>query len=109
MKYTVLIFGAALSFLALIVPMRLGAQPRYTVKDLGVLGAGNNASGFGINNKVQNKHRISIKEQSIGLASIKERIEMINEQQGGNKASFSIGPGIDQQGTVARICLPYFS
>ena len=66
-------------------------------------------NGVGINNKVQNKHRISIKEQSIGLASIKERIEMINEQQGGNKASFSIGPGIDQQGTVARICLPYFS
>jgi probable HAF family extracellular repeat protein len=52
MKSTVLISMPALSLLAaVIVPIRLGAQPRYTVKDLGVLTGGDNASGFGINNK----------------------------------------------------------
>jgi probable HAF family extracellular repeat protein len=52
MKSIVLSSTAALSLLAaVIVPIRLGAQPRYTVKDLGVLGSGDNASGFGINNR----------------------------------------------------------
>src|ERR1051325_2109558 len=52
MKSTLLICMTALSFLtAVAVPVRLGAQPQYIVKDLGVLGAGDNGSGFGINNK----------------------------------------------------------
>ncbi|QNN44866.1 sensor histidine kinase [Pedobacter roseus] len=47
-----------------------------------------------------------IKEKSIGLQSILERVEMINRQQIDFKASFQIGPGDNGRGTVATICLP---
>src|SRR6266496_574910 len=63
MKFTLLISMPALSLLAALgMPVRLDAQeqsataeqkavqPRYTVKDLGVLGTGTNGAGFGINN-----------------------------------------------------------
>ncbi len=51
MKSTLLIGIPALSLLAVLAtPVRVNAQPtRYIVKDLGVLGTGNNGSGFGIN------------------------------------------------------------
>jgi probable HAF family extracellular repeat protein len=45
MKSTLNLVAAGTLFTALAI-----AQPRYTVTDLGVLGAGNNASGLGINN-----------------------------------------------------------
>lgn len=50
-----------------------------------------------------------IKEKSIGLESIRERITMINKQNAANEASFSIKPGIKGIGTIAVICLPIVS
>jgi len=47
-----------------------------------------------------------IKEKSIGLRSILERVEMINRQHNGFKASFQICLGDNGRGTVATICLP---
>jgi len=69
-----------------------------TVEDNGV-GMANNSSG-----NVKN----SVKEQSLGLASISERIDMINKQQPDHQASFTITPGA-QRGTVAVICLPFLT
>jgi tetratricopeptide (TPR) repeat protein len=50
-----------------------------------------------------------IKEKSIGIASIKERIEMINLQSQTTAAKFTIGAGENEVGTVATICLPLLS
>lgn len=47
-----------------------------------------------------------IKEKSIGLQSILERVEMINRQHDGFKASFQIRLGDNYRGTIATICLP---
>ncbi|KQM77159.1 hypothetical protein ASE74_18040 [Pedobacter sp. Leaf216] len=47
-----------------------------------------------------------IKEKSIGLKSILERVEMINKQNNGFKASFNIRVGENDRGTIAIICLP---
>lgn len=66
-------------------------------------------NGVGVNNGSSKNAKNSVKEQSLGLASIKERIDMINKQQSGNPASFTIGPGVNQRGTIAVICLPVLS
>lgn len=47
-----------------------------------------------------------IKEKSIGLKSILERVEMINRQNLGQTASFDIRLGENGHGTIATICLP---
>jgi tetratricopeptide (TPR) repeat protein len=52
------------------------------------------------------KKLIGVKEKSIGIASIKERMEMINLQNKTTEAQFSIGSGKDGVGTVAVVCLP---
>ncbi|NRF37427.1 tetratricopeptide repeat protein [Pedobacter foliorum] len=71
---------------------------RITVEDNGV--------GIG---KPANKNLMGgVKEMSMGLASIQERIDMINKQQIGKKASFTIEPGANQNGTIAIICFPFF-
>jgi tetratricopeptide (TPR) repeat protein len=65
-------------------------------------------NGVGIENQSHKSPAGDIKEKSMGLASIRERIEMINKQQTGFSASFVIRPGDDQKGTIATICLPLF-
>ncbi|MGQ7856711.1 sensor histidine kinase [Pedobacter sp. WC2501] len=47
-----------------------------------------------------------IKEKSIGLKSILERVDMINRQNNSYKASFDIRLGENERGTIATICLP---
>jgi len=47
-----------------------------------------------------------IKEKSIGLKSIQERVDMINRQNHGFQASFDIRLGENEKGTIATICLP---
>jgi len=64
-------------------------------------------NGIGIENKSATNVKNPVKEQSLGLASIKERIDMINMQQPGQTASFKISSGTDQRGTIAVICLPF--
>jgi hypothetical protein len=41
----------------------------------------------------------------MGLASIQERVEILNNQEGEYKATFSIKPGPDGKGTEAIVCL----
>lgn len=64
-------------------------------------------NGIGIENshKITRKP-ISVKEKSIGLSSIKERIDMINLQNHTTAATFTISGGLDNRGTVATITLP---
>ncbi len=64
-------------------------------------------NGIGIENshKITRKP-ISVKEKSIGLPSIKERIDMINLQKHTTIATFTISAGLDNRGTVATITLP---
>lgn len=65
-------------------------------------------NGAGFENTV-NPARISgIKEKSMGLASIEDRIAMINKQYPGGKARFTIGRGEAGKGTTAEIHLPFF-
>jgi ligand-binding sensor domain-containing protein len=47
-----------------------------------------------------------IKEKSIGIKSILERVEMINRQHNNFKASFDIRLSENERGTIATICLP---
>ena len=63
-------------------------------------------NGVGVNNKAKSTIKSSIKETSIGLSSIKERIEMLNIQDKQQNASFNIAAGANGKGTVATICLP---
>jgi len=64
-------------------------------------------NGLGINTPKKIKEKFNgIKEQSIGIESIKERIEIINQQENTTVASFNIAPGINDIGTIATICLP---
>lgn len=66
-------------------------------------------NGVGIGN-TENKNAMNgVKEMSMGLPSIQERIDMINKQQSGNQASFTIRSGANQRGTLAIICLPFFN
>jgi len=66
-------------------------------------------NGVGIGNSANKTAMSGVKEMSMGLASIQERIDMINKQPSGNQASFTIRPGANQRGTIAIICLPLFS
>ncbi|EDM36170.1 Tetratricopeptide TPR_2 [Pedobacter sp. BAL39] len=65
-----------------------------------------NGVGLSFRQKPKSIFLKGIKEQSMGLESIKERIEMINRQHPSNVASFSIEEGAGGIGTVAVICLP---
>lgn len=65
-------------------------------------------NGVGIRNTTNKNVIGGVKEMSMGLASIQERIDMINKQQAGKKASFTIRPGADDNGTTAVVCLPLF-
>ncbi|RZL50845.1 MAG: hypothetical protein EOP00_02290 [Pedobacter sp.] len=63
-------------------------------------------NGIGIENKSANKKTSLFKEKSIGIDSIKERIEMINIQDYKANAQFNIKAGENGKGTIATICLP---
>jgi len=65
-------------------------------------------NGVGIGNATNKNLMGGVKEISMGLASIQERIDMINKQQTGKKASFTIDPAADQRGTIAVVCLPLY-
>lgn len=65
-------------------------------------------NGVGIGNTANKNSTGGVKEMSMGLASIQERIDMINKQQAGKKASFTIGVGAGDKGTTAVVCLPFF-
>jgi len=66
-------------------------------------------NGLGINTPKKNKEKFNgIKEQSIGIESIRERIEIINQQENTTVASFTIAAGTDGIGTVAIVCLPMY-
>jgi signal transduction histidine kinase len=61
-------------------------------------------NGLGI---LKSKSKVvnGVKEKSMGLASIQERVEILNNQEGEYKATFSIKPGPDGKGTEAIVCL----
>jgi sensor histidine kinase YesM len=61
-------------------------------------------NGLGILNS-KSKVLNGVKEKSMGLASIQERVEILNNQEGEYKATFSIKPGPDGKGTEAIVCL----
>lgn len=65
-----------------------------------------NGVGFESGQNPKSIFQKGIKEKSMGLASIRERIAMINKQSPGNKAIFNIYPGEHGVGTIAVICLP---
>ncbi|HMI02991.1 MAG TPA: tetratricopeptide repeat protein, partial [Pedobacter sp.] len=65
-----------------------------------------NGVGFGNGQTPKSTFQKGVKEKSMGLESIRERIAMINKQSPANKASFSIKPGEQGIGTIAVICLP---
>ncbi|UIR55641.1 histidine kinase [Sphingobacterium sp. SRCM116780] len=65
-------------------------------------------NGVGIDNRSNKNTKDSIKEMSLGLVFINERIDMINRLQINDKASFTIKTRVDQKGTIATICLPIF-
>ncbi|MCX3267321.1 ligand-binding sensor domain-containing protein [Pedobacter agri] len=66
-------------------------------------------NGIGYGTETKTNRFSGIKEKSMGLASIKERIEMINKQNPNSvRASFSITSGKNQSGTIAEVCLPFF-
>jgi len=64
-------------------------------------------NGTGIVNEPKANIKFGIKEKSMGLASIKERIAVINAQKNENVASFKI-TSKPETGTIASIFLPYF-
>jgi len=63
-------------------------------------------NGVGIESKGKSNSKIGVKETSIGLSSIRERIEMLNSQEKHGVASFDIKSGKNGRGTIATICLP---
>lgn len=64
-------------------------------------------NGIGIENG-RNKHIPgNVKEISIGLTSINERIDNINKQKLGEKAEFTIRPASSGRGTIATLFLPF--
>jgi tetratricopeptide (TPR) repeat protein len=65
-----------------------------------------NGKGYYPQNKTQSK--IGVKEKSIGIQSIRERIEMINLQYEDGKARFDINIGQSRRGTIAVLCLPNY-
>lgn len=66
-------------------------------------------NGVGIRNTSNKNVMGSVKEMSMGLVSINDRIDIINTQQSGNQASFTIRSGANQRGTNAIVCLPFFN
>ncbi|SOD14220.1 ligand-binding sensor domain-containing protein [Pedobacter xixiisoli] len=66
-------------------------------------------NGVGFHHKAKSNTKIGIKETSIGLSSIRERIEMINVQNKQPVANFEISAGKSGLGTVATICIPLIS
>ena len=67
-------------------------------------------NGVGLKFKGKTNRISGIKEQSLGLASITERIQMINKQIiDGPNASFSLQSRKDSSGTIAEVCLPIFT
>ncbi|WEK34044.1 MAG: tetratricopeptide repeat protein [Candidatus Pseudobacter hemicellulosilyticus] len=67
-------------------------------------------NGIGIDSGyTRTKQGTGVKETSMGLVSIKERIEIINMQHPTTEATFSIKAGENGKGTVAMICLPALS
>ena len=65
-------------------------------------------NGIGIEHASNKDVGNPIKEKSMGLAAVKERIEMINKELGTPQASFTIDVGPGKKGTVATVCLPIF-
>ncbi|NRF39481.1 two-component regulator propeller domain-containing protein [Pedobacter foliorum] len=64
-------------------------------------------NGVGIGNSASTSKKIGgIKEKSMGIASVKERIEMINLQYQTTSAKISISEGDNSRGTVVIIYLP---
>jgi tetratricopeptide (TPR) repeat protein len=64
-------------------------------------------NGLGLEKSAKMPKKLAgVKEKSIGIASIKERIEMINLQNKTTEAKFAIGAGEDGIGTLAVVCLP---
>lgn len=65
-------------------------------------------NGAGLNHQPKIGSKTGVKEKSMGLASIKERIAMINAQKNEYLASFKIMSKTDGEGTFAAIFLPNF-
>lgn len=66
-------------------------------------------NGIGIENSGNKRMPGSVKELSMALTSINERINMINKQQPGAKAEFNIAPCSNGRGTIATLFLPYLN
>ncbi|MBD1384919.1 histidine kinase [Mucilaginibacter rigui] len=63
-------------------------------------------NGLGMEKSAKMPKKLAgVKERSIGIAFIKERIEMINLQNNTTVAKFSIAAGENGAGTVATVCL----
>jgi sensor histidine kinase YesM len=65
-------------------------------------------NGIGIDQSKIMNQGTAIKEKSIGLASIKERVEILNNQGDNSTATFDIRPKSNGRGTIAVICLSIF-
>ncbi|MET0570690.1 MAG: histidine kinase [Pedobacter agri] len=65
-------------------------------------------NGNGLEHQPVTRPKTGVKEKSMGLASIKERIAMINAQTNNYLASFKIMPRAEGDGTFATIHLPNF-
>ena len=65
-------------------------------------------NGNGLDHQPKTTTKTGVKEKSMGLASIKERIAMINAQKNNYLASFKIMPAAEGEGTFATILLPNF-
>jgi tetratricopeptide (TPR) repeat protein len=64
-------------------------------------------NGLGMEKSAKMPKKLAgVKEKSIGITSIKERIEMINIQNKTTAAKFNITAGENGAGTVATVCLP---
>jgi len=64
-------------------------------------------NGIGLQNRSTIPKRLAgVKEKSMGIESILERIEMINLQNHNNISQFAISSNANGVGTVAVICLP---
>ncbi|RZJ20552.1 MAG: tetratricopeptide repeat protein [Acinetobacter sp.] len=64
-------------------------------------------NGTGLKERAKPLHLNTAKEKSMGLESIRERIEIINQQYKG-MASFTFKSGLNNEGAVAQLCLPLF-
>lgn len=66
-------------------------------------------NGVGIEHSANKITIGSVKEMSLGLTSIQERVDMINKQQSRRQASFAVKTGVNNRGTIAIICLPFLT